>query len=93
MAKGMEIIDKEKDKSVISHPERYGGDTTYECIKVLEAWLPPEQYKGFLRGNAIKYLCRVGKKDETVQELKKSKWYLEKLIEKEEKDGKSESKN
>lgn len=93
MAKGMEIIDKEKDKSVISHPERYGGDTTYECIKVLEAWLPPEQYKGFLRGNAIKYLCRVGKKDETVQELKKSKWYLEKLIEKEEKDEKSESKN
>lgn len=93
MAKGMEIIDKEKDKSVISHPERYGGDTTYECIKVLEAWLPPEQYKGFLRGNALKYLCRVGKKDETVQELKKSKWYLEKLIEKEEKDGKSESKN
>ena len=97
MAKGKEevwkIIDKEKDKNVVSHPERYGGDTTYECIKVLEAWLPPEQYKGFLRGNAIKYLCRVGKKDETVQELKKSKWYLEKLIEKEEKDGKSESKN
>lgn len=93
MAKGMEIIDKEKDKSVISHPERYGGDTTYECIKVLEAWLPPEQYKGFLRGNVLKYLCRVGKKDETVQELKKAKWYLEKLIEKEEKDGKSESKN
>lgn len=93
MAKGMEIIDKEKDKSIISHPARYGGDTAYECIKVLEAWLPPEQYKGFLRGNAIKYLCRVGKKDETVQELKKSKWYLEKLIEKEEKDGKSESKN
>ena len=94
MAKGKKIIDKEKDKSVISHPERYGGDTTYECIKVLEAWLPPEQYKGFLRGNALKYFCRVGKKDETVQELKKSKWYLEKLIEKEIKENeKSESKN
>lgn len=94
MAMGKKIIDKEKDKSVISHPERYGGDTTYECIKVLEAWLPPEQYKGFLRGNALKYLCRVGKKDETVQELKKSKWYLEKLIEKEIKENeKSESKN
>lgn len=77
----------------VNHPDRYGGDTIYECIKVLEAWMPKEQYKGFLRGNAIKYLCRVGKKDETVQELKKAKWYLEKLIEKEEKDGKSESKN
>lgn len=85
---GMEIIDKEKDKSVISHPERYGGDTTYECIKVLEAWMPAEQYKGFLRGNAIKYLCRVGKKDETVQELKKARFYLDKYIEFEETNGK-----
>lgn len=93
MAKGMEIIDKEKDKSIISHPARYGGDTAYECIKVLEAWMPKEQYKGFLRGNALKYLCRVGKKDETVQELKKARFYLDKYIEFEEKDGKSESKN
>ena len=68
-------------KEEVNHPERYGGDTTYECIKVLEAWLPAEQYKGFLRGNALKYLCRVGKKDETVQELKKAQWYLNKLIE------------
>lgn len=87
MAKGKKIIDKEKDKSVISHPERYGGDTTYECIKVLEAWLPTEQYKGFLRGNALKYLCRVGKKDETVQELKKARFYLDKYIEFEETNG------
>ncbi len=91
MAKGKEevwkIIDKEKDKNVVSHPERYGGDTTYECIKVLEAWLPPEQYKGFLRGNALKYLCRVGKKDETVQELKKARFYLDKYIEFEETKG------
>lgn len=78
---------KEEDKKVINHPERYGGDTTYECIKVLEAWLSEEQYKGFLRGNALKYLCRVGKKDESVQELNKARWYLDKLIEKEEKNG------
>lgn len=70
-------------KEEVNHPERYGGDTVYECIKVLEAWLLPEQYKGFLRGNALKYLCRVGKKDNTVQELKKAEWYLNKLIEKE----------
>jgi hypothetical protein len=79
------MIDKEKDATVISHPERYGGDTTYECIKVLEAWLPEEQYKGFLRGNTLKYLCRLGKKDQSIQELKKAAWYLNKLIEKEEK--------
>ena len=70
-------------KEEVNHTERYGGDTVNEWIKVLEAQLPPEQYKGFLRGNALKYLCRVGKKDNTVQELKKAEWYLNKLIEKE----------
>lgn len=73
-------------KEEVNHPSRYGGDTTYECIKVLKAWMKPDEYKGFLRGNVIKYICRVGKKDETVQELKKAKWYLEKLIEVEEKE-------
>lgn len=68
-------------KEEINHPERYGGDTPYECIKVLKAWLSKEEYEGFLRGNAIKYICRLGKKDEKVQELKKARWYIDKLIE------------
>ena len=70
-----------EQKEEVNHPERYGGDTTYECIKVLRAWVSDEEYKGFLRCNAIKYLCRAGKKDEIVQELKKSVWYINKLIE------------
>lgn len=77
-----EIIE---DRKVINHPKRYGGENNpYECIKVLKAWLTPEEYAGFLKGNVIKYLCRCGKKDEALQELKKSEWYLEKLIELEE---------
>lgn len=66
----------------VNHPAHYGGENNlYECIKVLKAWLSPEEYKGFLKGNVIKYLCRQGKKDESKQELKKAEWYLEKLIE------------
>lgn len=68
-------------KELVNHPKHYGGDTEYECIKVLKAWLSPEEYNGFLKGNAIKYLCRVGKKDGEIQELKKASWYLNKLIE------------
>lgn len=75
------MTEEELNKEEIDHPERYGGDTVYECIKVLKAWVSDEEYKGFLRCNAIKYLCRVGKKDEAVQELKKARWYLDKLIE------------
>jgi hypothetical protein len=28
----------------------------------MEAWLTPEEFRGFLRGSAIKYLARAGKK-------------------------------
>lgn len=68
-------------KELVNHPEHYGGDTQYECIKVLKAWLSKDEYEGFLKGNAIKYLCRCGKKDSDLQELKKASWYLNKLIE------------
>lgn len=73
-----------KQNEEVNHPSRYGGDTVYECIKVLKAWFSPDEYKGFLRGNFIKYVCRLGKKDNNVQELKKARFYLDKLIEFEE---------
>ena len=39
--------------------EHYGGaDNVYETIKVLRAWMTPQEYAGFLKGNAIKYLQR-----------------------------------
>lgn len=71
----------EVNKELVNHPEHYNGGSDYECYKVLKNWLTPEQYKGFLLGNSLKYLCRLGKKDNPVQEIKKSKWYEEKLIE------------
>ena len=74
-----EVLDAKKE--AVNHPLHYGGDTPYECIKVLAHWMTKDEYRGFLRGNAIKYLCRTGKKDETVQELKKTAWYVNKLIE------------
>ena len=36
---------------------------------------------GFLRGNAIKYLCRVGKKGDAVEDLKKAQYYVDRLVE------------
>lgn len=69
-------------KEMVNNPVHYGGaDNPYECIKVLKAWFSSDEYSGFLKGNAIKYLCRIGKKDEAVQEAKKAKWYIETLIE------------
>ncbi len=65
----------------VNHPQHYGGDTVYETIKVLKAWLTPEEFRGFCKGNAIKYLNRAGKKGASLQDQQKAKWYLDYLNE------------
>lgn len=68
----------QKDRrEMVNHPQHYGGDTTYEVIKVLEAW----DVLDFCLGNAIKYIARAGKKSpDQIQDLKKAQWYLERRI-------------
>ena len=63
--------------SDIEHPDHYGGDTTYEAIKVIEAW-----ELGFNLGNAVKYISRAGKKnkDKEVQDLLKAEFYIRRQI-------------
>lgn len=50
----------------------------------MEAWFTPQEYIGFLRGNAIKYLARANDKG-GLEDYKKAQHYLEKLIEVKEK--------
>jgi hypothetical protein len=81
-------IDKQKSKKeLVDHPQHYGGkDNPYEAIKVIEAW-----NLGFCLGNTLKYISRAGKKDATIQELEKARWYLDREIEKLKADGKENS--
>jgi hypothetical protein len=61
---------------VIDHPEHYGGaDNPYEAIKVVEAWK-----LGFHLGNVIKYIARAGRKGDTLEDLRKARWYLDRYI-------------
>ena len=66
----------------INHPKHYkiGG---IETIDFIEAKLTHEQYEGYMVGNIIKYISRYGHKD-GLNDLKKAKWYLERLIEEKE---------
>lgn len=60
----------------VNHPAHYGGqDNKYEAIKVIEAW-----GLDFCLGNAIKYIARAGKKDDTIKDLRKAKWYIQRKI-------------
>lgn len=62
----------------VDHPAHYGGgNNPYEAIKVIEAW-----DLNFCLGNAVKYISRAGKKDQTkyVEDLEKARWYLDREI-------------
>lgn len=76
----------------IDHPAHYGGaENAYEAIKVIDAW-----DLGFCLGNAVKCICRHGKKMTTktplddviaarlsaIEDLKKAQWYLQHEIDK-----------
>lgn len=56
----------------VNHPPHYGGDTTYEAIKVIDAW-----GLSFSLGNAVKYICRAEHKGSGIEDLKKARWYLD----------------
>jgi len=68
------------EKSVLEdkiNPDHYKGNI--ETFDYLKDKLSPEELVGFCKGNIIKYVTRESKKC-GVEDLKKAKWYLDKLI-------------
>lgn len=67
------------------------GGTHYASKRVqpwdaMECWMSRDEFLGYLRGNVIKYVARYKEKG-GVEDLRKAKHYLTKLIEKEIEDG------
>jgi hypothetical protein len=52
-----------------------------ETIDYMRAKASPEEFRGYLRLNALKYLSRAGLKGDAVVDLKKAAWYVNRLIE------------
>ena len=67
----------------VNHPAHY-TDGKIEVIDFIEDKKLP-----YHLGNAIKYICRAGKKDpdKTIEDLQKAAWYINRYIEKLEKKG------
>ena len=64
----------------VNQPQHYLGDDIYEPHKVLEAWLTPEQFIGYCRGQAIVYLMRAGRKGQYKQDLAKAEYYAKREL-------------
>ena len=51
-----------------------------EAIQAIEASMSDDEFRGYCKGNAMKYLWRYQYKGKPVEDLKKCRWYLDKLI-------------
>ena len=59
-----------------SHYERYDMET----IEAIKGQSTPNEYRGFLKGNVMKYLARYRGKN-GIEDLNKAEWYLHRLQE------------
>lgn len=69
----------------VEKPQHYNSGSV-EAITAIEASMAPEAYAGYLKGNIMKYLWRYEKKAKPIEDLKKARWYLDRLISALEKD-------
>ena len=61
----------------VNHPPHYtaGG---IECIDAIQAALTPEEFRGYCKGNALKYVWRERHKG-GAESLAKAQWYLKRM--------------
>ena len=60
----------------VNKPQHYNNGSI-ECIEAIEGMLTPEEYIGYLRGNAVKYQWRCRYKGHPIVDIRKARWYLE----------------
>lgn len=67
----------------VNHPNHYMSDNSgIECIDAIQASLTKEQFIGFCKGNAMKYIWRAGKKKGSEDtDMRKAEWYCKKAYE------------
>lgn len=63
----------------VNNPSHYNKGSV-ECIDAIKSSLEPNEFRGYLKGNVQKYMWRYESKVNPLEDLKKAKWYLERLI-------------
>lgn len=65
-------------KDSVNHPSHY-TQGSIETIEYMESCLTPEEFCGGCKMNVLKYVSREKYKN-GVEDLKKARWYLDRLI-------------
>lgn len=64
----------------VHNPKHYNINGI-EAIDVIQSRLTPEEYLGYLKGSKLKYDLRWAFKGNPAEDLNKSGWYQEKILE------------
>ena len=72
------MAEEEAVEDVVNNPDHYNTGNI-ECIDAIEESMSSVAFKGYLKGNCMKYLWRYDYKGKQVQDLQKAGWYLNKL--------------
>jgi hypothetical protein len=64
----------------VDHPSHYGGDTVYEVIKVMEAWLTRDEFVGAMKFTIHCYLARAKRKGSEAEDYRKAQFYQNYLV-------------
>ena len=69
-------------EDLVNHPNHYKaeGVSGIECIDAIQAALTEEEFRGFCKGNNIKYTWRSNKKQDVRTNIGKARWYVHKLL-------------
>lgn len=64
----------------VNKPVHYNNGKV-ECIEAIDASMTEVEFRGYLKGNVLKYVWRYLYKGKPLEDLKKARWYLDRLIE------------
>ena len=73
-----DIIARQDEEDMVGAPKHYNTGNI-ECIDAIEESMSSVAFKGYLKGNCMKYLWRYDYKGKQVEDLQKAGWYLNKL--------------
>lgn len=68
-----------EESDPVNHPAHYTNGEI-ECIDAIKSSMDILAFRGYLKGNVIKYMWRYEYKNK-IEDLKKAQWYLDRLIE------------
>lgn len=77
--KPLTIVDADDKFDIVDNPKHY-TNKEIEPIDYMQDTLTPDGFEGYCIGNVLKYVSRYQNKN-GVQDLKKARWYLNRVIE------------